>query len=116
MDDVGQFEDGRQLNYEPKRQNCTESNSSEDLQAAPVCRSREVLRIVNSPGLLAPSKFLIWDSGTGTVRSNTDTHHLNDLFTSEEAVLARNLERRSRFLANGVRLIAGLVRRIKKES
>src|SRR6266571_1175513 len=38
---------------------------------------------------------------------------LKSLFTSEEAVLARNLQRRNRFLANLVRLLARAYRRLR---
>ena len=44
---------------------------------------------------------------------HTDIHHLKDLFTSEEAILARNLERKNRFLANGMRLTSRAIRRIR---
>ncbi len=42
-----------------------------------------------------------------------DIENLKALFTSEEAVLARNLQKKNRFLANLVRLIARFYRRLK---
>jgi len=42
-----------------------------------------------------------------------EANDLKSLFTSEEAVLARNLQRRNRFLANLVRLMAKAYRRLK---
>ena len=44
---------------------------------------------------------------------HTDVHHLKDLFVSEEAILARNLERKNRFLANGMRLVVRSIRRVQ---
>lgn len=44
----------------------------------------------------------------------TDVHKLKQEFTSEEAVLSRNLQRQSIFLANFVRLIAAAYRRIRR--
>ncbi len=43
----------------------------------------------------------------------TDVHHLKVLFTSEEAVLARNLEKRNRFLGNLLRLISRVYRNLR---
>ena len=43
----------------------------------------------------------------------TDIHGLKNTLISEEFILARNLERKNRFLANGVRLIASATRRAR---
>ena len=43
----------------------------------------------------------------------TDFHELKKLFTSEEAILERNLEKRSRFLANLLRLTSRSYRKIR---
>ena len=45
----------------------------------------------------------------------THMHPLKEIFVSESAILARNLDRKYRFLANGMRLVAGLVRRIRRK-
>ncbi len=44
----------------------------------------------------------------------TDAHHLKALFTSEEAIFGRNLEKKSRFLANLIRLLIGTRRRLRR--
>ncbi len=44
----------------------------------------------------------------------THIEHLREFFISEDAILARNLSRRNRFLANGMRILAGLARRFRK--
>ncbi|MGD0331089.1 MAG: amino acid permease [Nitrososphaeria archaeon] len=44
----------------------------------------------------------------------TDVHELNREFTSEEAVLSRNLQRQNKFLANLVRLLAAAYRKIRQ--
>lgn len=44
----------------------------------------------------------------------TDIHHLKSLFTSEEAIFARNLEKKNRFLANLVRLASIAYKRIRR--
>jgi amino acid transporter len=44
----------------------------------------------------------------------TDVHELRREFTSEEAVLSRNLERQNRFLANFVRLLEAAYKKIRR--
>ena len=44
-----------------------------------------------------------------------DVTSLKAFFTSEDAVLARNLDKKHRFLANLVRLLAGLYRKLKRK-
>jgi len=46
----------------------------------------------------------------------TDIHDLKQLFTSEEAILTRNLQRKNRFLANLVRLTVLGYRRLRRKS
>ncbi len=46
----------------------------------------------------------------------TDAHNLKALFITEEAILARNLERKNRFLANLVRFIVRIYRRLRASS
>ena len=43
----------------------------------------------------------------------TDIHHLKALFTSEDAIILRNLQKKNRFLANLVRLITAGYRRLR---
>lgn len=43
----------------------------------------------------------------------TDIHHLKALFNSEDAIIARNLQKKNRFLANLVRLVVVLYRRLR---
>ncbi len=43
----------------------------------------------------------------------TDAHNLKALFTSEEAIFTRNLERKNRFLANLVRLVVRAYRKLR---
>ena len=44
----------------------------------------------------------------------TDIHHLKEFFTSEEAILVRNLERRNRFLANFIKIIVRIYRKTRR--
>ncbi len=44
----------------------------------------------------------------------TDIHHLKSMFTAEEAIFARNLEKKNRFLANLVRLASIAYKKIRQ--